>query len=403
MKILAILREYPYPPTTGSRIVAANILREIGRVHEVTLLTSQWGSPALAQEWGIKSYTSAAATRKSPSIASRALSYIARRTTPLAPFVDRKFKRLIDMESSRLHPDAVLLFEYWSVSLLSETLRRKALVNIEDPPSLRQERLGRLENLSLVLKIRSGFERSFYSRHEVPYLQGLAKVLVLSPEDLEDYRAATGLGNLAHCPYGVATPAVPRPREMRTPDTIAITGNMFHPPNEDGVVDFLKRVFPKVLATRSSARLRLIGASPTKRIRQLASDFSDRVEVTGRVPDIEAYLGTSMVSACPVRLRIGVQTKILEAMQAGTPVVTWGEGNSGVRGKPGVHLEVASTDTDFAAKLVSLLDGDRWTEISNAGMEFVRDNFSWENAARTLLDECARLGKPRNGKEGAVG
>ena len=101
------------------------------------------------------------------------------------------------------------------------------------------------------------------------------------------------------------------------------------------------------------------------------------------------------MSVCPVRLRIGAQTKILEALACGTPVVTTSAGNYGIGAVPGQHLHVADDPEEFADRVVSLLSAEKWNELSHGGQGFVRDNFSWENSTAKLEQIMKRL---MNGK-----
>jgi len=91
-----------------------------------------------------------------------------------------------------------------------------------------------------------------------------------------------------------------------------------------------------------------------------------------------------MVSVCPVKLQVGVQTKILEALEAATPVVTTSAGNSGVRGRSGAHLWVADDPEEFANRVIELLNGERWDSLSASGRQFALEHFSWEKSAREL-------------------
>lgn len=102
------------------------------------------------------------------------------------------------------------------------------------------------------------------------------------------------------------------------------------------------------------------------------------------MPDIRPYLQEATVSVCPVRLKIGTQTKILEALACATPVVTTSAGNHGICATSGKHLYVADNPEEFADRVIELLKGDRWNELSQNGRRFVQENFTWSGSGLKL-------------------
>jgi glycosyltransferase involved in cell wall biosynthesis len=164
---------------------------------------------------------------------------------------------------------------------------------------------------------------------------------------------------------------------------------MFHKPNVDAVEYFCRKVFPLVCKQVPTATLWLVGARPVGSVRKWA--MNSQIRVTGFVPDVRTYLRQAVVSVCPIRLRIGTQTKILEALACGTPVVTSSAGNHGIRAVSGEHLYVADHPVEFADKVVALLKGDRWNELSQNGRRFVVENFTWERSAAKLEQILERL------------
>ena len=86
------------------------------------------------------------------------------------------------------------------------------------------------------------------------------------------------------------------------------------------------------------------------------------------------------MSICPVRLKIGVQTKILEALSLGTPVVTTSAGNSGIEGRSGCHFRIEDDPQQFANRVVELLQGIGWSKLSEEGRWLVEREFSWEGS-----------------------
>ena len=166
--------------------------------------------------------------------------------------------------------------------------------------------------------------------------------------------------------------------------TIIFSGNMYHPPNVDGAIFLLKDIFPLIIQQHPHAILWIVGANPDNRIYKAAEKFGDNVVVTGRVENIDDYIKCSTVSICPVRLKIGVQTKILEALSWGTPVVTTSAGNSGINGVTGTHLWVEDTPELIAKRVCDLLKGHDWPKLSKQGRLLVTENFSWKGSVAHL-------------------
>jgi glycosyltransferase involved in cell wall biosynthesis len=128
---------------------------------------------------------------------------------------------------------------------------------------------------------------------------------------------------------------------------------MNYVPNEEGAVWLAERVWPLVKAAIPHARLTLVGSSPTRRVKQLASDPT--IRVTGHVPDVRDYLWRAAVGVAPLQIARGIQTKVLEALAAGlptviTPVVADGLPAEALRG-----CRVAETPQLFAAAIVETL------------------------------------------------
>ena len=110
-------------------------------------------------------------------------------------------------------------------------------------------------------------------------------------------------------------------------ESILFTGVMNYFPNTDAVVYFHQHIFPLIRRHVPSVRFIIAGMYPTKEIQQ----FGDRhTIVTGFVPDIRVYLSKAAVCVVPLRIAMGIQNKILEAMAMGVPVVATSAANRGI-------------------------------------------------------------------------
>ena len=393
LRLLVVTTELSSPPRTGSDVVALNTLQVLAGRHELHLVALVNDEPPRLPP-GL--FTSTQFVRRSLGRVVRlARGVVTRRPFMVALGESAEMNRAVDARLRQTPFDAVVLFEWSAIQYCPPRIHPRVVANIEDPPTLKLERKQGLAVYRPWERARMVVSERLNRDYERRVLPGLGVVSVLSEDDAEAMRAAGHL-NVRWLPYGVTAQPASRVGGFATrrPGTLVITGNMFHLPNVDGVLWFLDEVFPLVLRAAPHARLDLVGADPDWRITEAARAFGERVRVTGRVPDLGVFLKEAVVSVCPVRLRIGVQTKVLEALACGTPVVSTEEGNSGVRGTPGVHLHVASEAEQQAARIVELLRGEGWERLSREGHAFAASQFTWARSA-AVLEEHVRAVLPR--------
>lgn len=395
MKLLVAMAHYPFPPRTGSTIVAYHSIKRLSRVHEIHMLCLY--RPA--------------ETGDLPDLVSK-LDFIGRSRVsrpwqwlryalyvpggyPI-PIVKHKSsrmrERILELDASEKF-DGILMFEMSAIQYCPALHYGKLIAHIEDPMSIKLSRMRSLPTCSLLHKSIFGISAALFARYEKRTLPRLARVLLLSQADIEDMRSERNLNNLAWVPYAIdqSMSVMSLRRGERTAGTIIFSGNMDHLPNVDGALFFLRSVFPLVLEKYPSATLRIVGANPSRQIRNAATPFRERVEITGKVADIAEHLRRAIVSVCPVRLKIGTQTKVLEAMCCGTPVVTTSAGNSGVEGISGIHLWVEDDPHLFALRVVALLEGEQWAKLSEGGRTLLDERFSWKHSVKMLEAQLSFL------------
>jgi glycosyltransferase involved in cell wall biosynthesis len=129
---------------------------------------------------------------------------------------------------------------------------------------------------------------------------------------------------------------------------------MNYGPNEAGAWWLARNVWPRVLRERPDARLVLLGASPTRRLRDLPRTDAS-IEVTGSVPAVQPFLWSSAVSAAPMLIARGLQNKVLEATAAGLPSVVTNAVFHGLPPAAQPACAVADSPEAFAEHLLRLL------------------------------------------------
>jgi len=395
MKLLVVMGAFPFPPKAGCTIIAYNNIRELSKHNSIHLLCRD----VARDPEGLSQYVDQiefVVPEKIPRFVQlcRYVYYMIQGVpSSITACKSREMERRVAMLIEHYEFDAILLYETTMIQYCPPSYYSKVIVNVEDPLSIKLSRLNRLPIWTFWKNVRLLLHARLMKRFEDKYFPRLAKVLLLSEVDKQDMRESGGYDNLGCVTYGVHAPC----KEMivryeeRTPGTIIYSGNMFHPPNVDGALFFLRKIFPLILIQYPAVTLWIVGAEPDRRIRSAAARFGAHVVITGRVDDLSKYLKKAIVSICPVRLRIGVQTKVLEALSWATPVVTTSAGNSGIGGLSGRDLWIADTVDVFASRVVALLRGEGWQGLSEQGRKLVETRFSWERSAEELEQHLADL------------
>ena len=206
-------------------------------------------------------------------------------------------------------------------------------------------------------------------------------VMVVS--ERERHRLPAGVRDVIVCPNGRDPDPLGPPAPASTP-TVAFVATMGWAPNVDAAVWFGHEVWPAVLRRSPDARLLLVGRDPAPPVQALASPS---VEVSGTVSDVRPFLSQARVTVAPLRAGGGTRLKILEALDAGRPVVATSiavDGLEDLIDEGVVVADDAGTMIDAVSTL--LADPDRAAALGRAGHEAVSARHSWDVALAPLLD-----------------
>jgi sugar transferase (PEP-CTERM/EpsH1 system associated) len=175
---------------------------------------------------------------------------------------------------------------------------------------------------------------------------------------------------------------------------LLFTGTMNYFPNADAAAYFCNEIFPHVREQHPKARFYIVGNHPSEQVRRL--EAQDGVVVTGYVPDVRPYFEEASVFVAPLRAGSGIQTKNLEAMAMGVPVVTTSVGAMGLEADVGKELLVADTPLAFAEQVTHLLDNEHLREnIAQTARTRVETDYSWEAIGERLKRVYAQIQQKR--------
>lgn len=112
--------------------------------------------------------------------------------------------------------------------------------------------------------------------------------------------------------------------------TVVFTGNLYYAPNDDAARWIVTELVPE-LAERSwrPEQVVVAGRHPSRQLRSAAAKAG--VAMLADVPDMSRVLGSASVALAPMALGSGMQTKVVEALRAGVPVVLTPKANEGLQ------------------------------------------------------------------------
>lgn len=223
---------------------------------------------------------------------------------------------------------------------------------------LRREELATYRNADGVYLCSAADERRLLD--QVP---GVRTVVIPNAADVEYYQ--------------------PRPTDP-PPDgrTVVFFGLLSYVPNIDGVIHFIKEIWPRIAAAHPGARCKIIGGRPPPSLLALAGP---RVALTGFVPDLRPHLAAAAVVVVPLRLGGGTRLKIVEAMAMGKAVVSTALGAEGIEAVPGRDLLVADEPAAFADAVTRLLaEPGLAARIGRSARQLAVERYGWSGAARAL-------------------
>ena len=171
-------------------------------------------------------------------------------------------------------------------------------------------------------------------------------------------------------------------------------GGFSHPPNSDAVRYFLRDVWPILLERGYRDRFLIVGSNMPREIGLLASD---QIIPVGYVKDLKDVFSTARISVAPLRFGAGLKGKVATSLGYGVPCVTTSIGVEGSGLVDQVNVLVADTPGELASQILRVYhDSQLWTNLSQNGLRFFRENYSLEAIGAKFEFLMSALGSERN-------
>lgn len=340
-------------PEAGQKICLfhLNKLSESNTVHVVSFVNTQespYFNPREFQKYASAKFFKLSNTR-------RALNWARNLYLPIEVAiradsrVDKHVKKLIgDFSPSEIY------MEYEQAAYIIreiETATKKTLVLHDVMSQSLERRMQKARKYSL-RKIFLKFQLSMTKAWEKDIFKKVDTIIVLNDKDRALlHEMGTPQRKIQTEPPIVSNSFLRASREKFDWATILFWGAMNRTENEDAVLWFIARIFPKIRIAVPEARFVVLGAKPSKRLTDIACAS---VSVTGYVEDPIPYFENACLMVAPLRLGAGIKIKVLEAMAARLPVVGTSVATEGID-DPNHLLTTVDDPNDFADRVIRKL------------------------------------------------
>ena len=388
MNVLLLTQVLPYPPDSGPKIKTWNVLKYLSQRHEVTLVSFVRGDQS-AEVNHLENYCEAVYTVPIHRGGWRDGWYMSKSLITRQPFLmvrdnrtamHQMIKQIISQtQFDIVHVDQLNMAQYAervtgagkildahnALWLLYKRLWQTMA------PGPRKWLLGR--DWRLIKQYEGDICRRFEGR------------LTVSEEDKVALQEAAGQSLKATViPIAIDTDEVVEIRRSAEADHVLHIGTMFWPPNVDGILWFLREIFPLIQAQRPKTTFDVVGAKPPPEIMAYSSNGSG-VNVTGYVVDPTPYYEATGVMVVPLRAGGGMRVKILNALAQGLPIVSTTLGCEGIAVESGRHLLVADTPEAFAQATLELLEDKRLAnQLGHNGRHLIQSTYDYRTACIPL-------------------
>lgn len=152
-------------------------------------------------------------------------------------------------------------------------------------------------------------------------------------------------------------------------------GNFLHEPNWDCVQYINLTIWPLLRKKLSDAKMLIYGAYPSAKVLQLHKP-QENFFIMGRAENAFEVVENARVVLAPIRFGAGSKTKLLEAMQCGTPSVTTYVGAEAMHG----NLKWNGVITDQANEIIEAANTlymvkNLWDDAQQSGIAIVNERF----------------------------
>ena len=410
MKVLWLSHLVPYPPKGGVLQRSYNLVRELARHHEVSLLAFVQGEPLRASFGNLEDGLAAAKSALSEfcphvtfvpipceqrvwgrhRLALRSLVSADPYTInwlKSEPYRQELARLLQDLQPDLVHFDTISLAPYRrQVASLPTILDHH---NIESHMMLRRAEME-TNPLAAAYFRQEGGRLARYEQAECPQFSLNITCSSLDSARLLELVPAAPVDDV---PNGVDVGYFRAAGSAELADSIIFAGTLSWYPNRQAVDFIAREIWPRLKAAAPGSSVDIVGASPPAELLELSRRDPD-FRVHGFVDDVRTYLDRAPVYVCPITDGGGTKLKILDALAMGKAIVADPIACEGIDVTDGVDVVFASQPEEYVSAIRRLFtDRDERARLGANARRLAEEKYAYS----MIGDKLARLARQAAG------
>ena len=388
MKVLLLTQVLPYPPDSGPKVKTLNVLKYLAQHHEVTLVSFVRGDQSAGvrqlQKYCRAVYTAPMTRGAASDVLAMARSLASGQPWMLVRDDRAAMRQLVDRLAAETQFDVVHADQLNMAQYAQYARGALKVLDAHNALWLLYKRLWETM-LPGPKKLLLGRDWQLLKEYEGRICREFAAVLTVSEEDKTALEEAMGKPrHITVIPIAVDTDDIPVVHRIPDASHLLHIGTMYWPPNIDGILWFIREIYPIIRARRPDAMLDVVGARPPRELLNLNGDGSG-VNVIGYVPDPQPYLEQAGAFIVPLRAGGGMRVKILEPLARGLPLVTTSLGSEGIGVEHERHVLIADTPEAFARAALRLLQDRAFADVlGHNGRRLIETTYDYRTICRPL-------------------
>ena len=397
MKILFLSQRFLLPMDTGGKIRTGNILKQLAKTHEITLISNvespkddpyiskmdKYSTKFISVPWR--------ETKKYSLLFYLRLFFKLFSIYPVSVLNDysKELKSAVEKECANSEYD-VAICDFVQSALNFKNIKNIPTILFQHNVESEIARRHFQQSLTTVVKIFWYLQWKRMYSFEKKTCRTFNIVIAVSDKDKSFFNQTFHLDNVETIPTGVDVDYfIPQTVNIEN-HSLIFCGSMDWLPNEDAILFFIKDILPRIKNRIPGIKLNVVGRNPSPSLQKFIRKYPE-IHLTGWVKDIRPYIAASSLYVVPMRIGGGTRLKIYEAMAMGKTIISTSVGAEGLPAENGKHLIIENDPIKFSNRIIALLnDNDKRKKIGETAAGYVRQKFAWREVAERYAEICQR-------------